>query len=349
MAENKKETDTGPAWQVVEKAKKATFRPHTFTNHTGQSLVGVLRFLPRNSPVWSKFGKFLRKVHMDCDVKKFQSLVREARNDVEFLKTLKKRMKYPGKKKEEKKEEATAHGSAAQEQKKEQLPQAGTDAAYHHKKETGRARSRIADIEEFIKPFQGKFINYLDLGCSEGKITSEVSTYLSVDSADESTATLEEGEPEAFTAYGVDVVSPLDSTNGFIFRQYDGVNLPFPDEYFALATVFMSAHHFTDPKATLEDLHRVMAPSGVVVVREHDVRDFTVQVFLDFVHAIYMSVVGREMTPERFAEVYSKGQFATYRPISAWKDVFASVGFVVKKHKPTRDMFESCYMMLEKE
>lgn len=179
-----------------------------------------------------------------------------------------------------------------------------------------------------------------------------MSAYLSVDSTDaaeQSVATLEEGEPEAFTAYGVDIVSLPASANGFIFRQYDGVNLPFPDEYFALATVFMSAHHFTDPKETLADLHRVMVPSGVVVVREHDVRDFTVQVFLDFVHAIYMSVVGREMTPEKFTEVYSKGQFATYRPISAWKDVFASVGFVLKERKPTRDMFESCYMLLEKE
>lgn len=131
MTEIKRETDstyTGPGWQVVEK-KKATFRPQTFTSHAGQSLVGALRTLPRNSPVWSKFSKFLRKVHIDCDVKKFQDLVRGAGNDVEFLKTLKKRIAYPEKKKEEKKE-TTARGSAAQ----EQSHQTGTDAGHRHRK-----------------------------------------------------------------------------------------------------------------------------------------------------------------------------------------------------------------------
>jgi ubiquinone/menaquinone biosynthesis C-methylase UbiE len=158
----------------------------------------------------------------------------------------------------------------------------------------------------------------------------------------------EKSATEAGAAFGVDIVPLTEPVHGFTYKQYDGVKLPFPDKYFSLCTIFMATHHFTDPNATLADLHRAMRPNATVVVREHDVRNAGTQIFLDFVHAVYMTVVGHETTAESFAASYQKGQFASYRPMFAWKDVFEKAGFALQDRKLTHDMFDSCYMILKR-
>jgi SAM-dependent methyltransferase len=233
-----------------------------------------------------------------------------------------------------------------------------------------RSDYRIKDIRHHLEKWQDhKDLQYLDVGCSEGKITASVAEYLKLSKE---------------RAYGVDVDKQPPS-DAFTFVSYNGRELPFKDGTFALATVFMAAHHFEHFQETFASLRRVLrgvappltpattaegvegsaqgcgvgppltpattaegvkgsAQGSLLIVREHDVQDDATRAFLDLVHAVYMTVVGEEMTPEQFAQRYVRGQFATYRRIQDWVTVISTFGFQLESTALTHDLFDSAYL-----
>ena len=274
-------------------------------------LIARLKSLPLLDPSWTKIGKFCNKVDVPYTVAALQRLLSLCRNDVEFLATLRN------------------HSQKVAPQE-------------------ARSLARIRDIRPELdrlladKQINTNQLNYLDVGCAEGQITEAVADYLKL---------------KADRAFGVDVEGAHSSSAktkpsavGYTLKLYNGRDLEFKSEQFDLMTAFMAAHHFENPDETIASMRRVMKRQGLLIVREHDVAegDWQMGIFLDFVHAVYMSVVGSEATPLQFAHLYSKSTaFARYRSSDYWIKVFAKYGFVLQEKRQTNDLFASCYMIFK--
>jgi ubiquinone/menaquinone biosynthesis C-methylase UbiE len=271
-------------------------------NSNHSSLIEKLKLVSMQQDIWEKIKKFLSKFKISYE--KFDQITRITNNDIDFLNNLKIDYKQV-------------------------------------KKSEGRELSRIRDIEKYLKPLKNKNISYLDLGSSEGKITSVVSSYLNL--------------PKN-KAYGIDIKPEIEAVNfdpsreevNFTYLQYNGVDIKFDDNEFDLITIFQALHHFSDLGGTLQSLNRVMKPNGILIVREHDVKEEYTDLFLDFVHAFYMTVNSNEETVEEFANIYSKGNFANYKSLNEWVLILQKFGFELFEKINTRDMFDSGYLIMRK-
>ena len=67
--------------------------------------------------------------------------------------------------------------------------------------------------------------------------------------------------------------------------QASATDLPHPDESVDAVFVVDALHHFPDPERCLEEMARVLAPGGVLVIRDFD-RSTRRGQFLDFAEAI---------------------------------------------------------------
>lgn len=203
----------------------------------------------------------------------------------------------------------------------------------------GRAESRIRDCKPFLhelKLRQGARhdVAYLDVGCSEGKITAAVAGYLQLPAA---------------AAIGVDVVSQTPDP-AFTFQLADGRRLDFPDASFDLITMFMSAHHFRDAAGMLAEAHRVARPGATLIMREHDARTAGLALWFDLVHALYAVVVNGEETAGEFVAAYARGDYATYRTMSAWSCLLQKTGWFPAQSAPpsAKDFMSSFYIAARK-
>ena len=70
----------------------------------------------------------------------------------------------------------------------------------------------------------------------------------------------------------IDVVDLLDDTlDGFKFQLYDGVTIPFPDNYFETVVCFLTLHHAKNQLGLLSEMMRVCR--GKVVILEQTYND----------------------------------------------------------------------------
>ena len=348
---------------------KAMHNSAWFTNVRNVSLVQNLASISTLDPVWIRISKFLSKLGFMGGARFLQHLIQNSRTDVDFLMQL--RSKYGFVKHSPERNQrcllvqfqlqlqvqvrlqsasgsasVSASGSASVSASGSASVSASGSASRSGSAETlgsgsgVRAVYRIRDIQSELDRLRNDGgvpvaeMKYLDVGCSEGQITSSVVEYLNL---------------KANRSFGIDIKaaccpSPYDGST-FQFQTYDGRNVPFPDDTFDLVTVFMAAHHFSDFEATLSSVRKVLKRSGTLIVREHDVQSKAMGVFLDLVHALYMTVVGDEMQPAEFANLYSRGEFARYQSLNDWVTLFAAHGFTCQRKIDTGDMFNSGYLV----
>lgn len=208
-----------------------------------------------------------------------------------------------------------------------------------------REASRIDDIQyelDYIKENVDQLV-YLDLGSSEGKITS---------------AMVEALELPRENAVAVDIVQQEDDNDAYQFFKSEPNSIPSDDGVFNLVTMFMSAHHFGEIDKMMEELDRITVYGAFVIMREHDLNYDGQEIFLDIVHAVYETVLGDESTPERFMESYNESQFAYYRSTKDWISILSKYGFSlvegIKPHGPMsngkyiKDRFDTVYMLFQK-
>lgn len=205
----------------------------------------------------------------------------------------------------------------------------------------GREKSRLEDVEAEIAIF-GSLVapdfKYLDVGSSEGKITGAIASALGLIKTQ---------------AYACDIVEPTAKDDRFTFVRNTAAKLPFDAAAFNVITMFMSAHHFLDAGAMLDECVRVARPGALVLIREHDCGSPAAGAFYDIAHALYACVLGTEATPEEFLAQYASGTYACYRSRAEWIKLFAAHGFALSdKVSPHTsrfgvDSFDSFYALFE--
>lgn len=201
----------------------------------------------------------------------------------------------------------------------------------------GRADLRLDDIKEWIDKYvrlapSHPYYNYqvyLDVGAGEAKITNSIAGYLNL--------------PKD-RAWATDI-SPLPEQVEISTIQSVPDRLEFPDNSVLFITIFMALHHFSKLSEMIREIHRVLAPGGIVIIREHDARNIDDVRFYDLTHALYATVLNKEDTPTSYLENY----FADYHSASDWVGYMQNFQFeLLEPVKMTNDRFQSFYAILRR-
>lgn len=168
----------------------------------------------------------------------------------------------------------------------------------------------------------GPIATYLDYGCGPGDTATSIQRELNL--ADEN-------------VHGVDIVKhPQCNLPNFSRIDPETNRIPYPNNTFDLITVSYVLHHIPEDKRrlALDELFRVVKPSGVVLIREHNVpleesKEMTIT--LDFMHDVYAKVVGSQHTDiwKETPLYYSK-----YASADAWDAMMESSGFALSEFQP---------------
>ena len=222
------------------------------------------------------------------------------------------------------------------------------------KKSTYRQTSRVADIEPELdkvkavhwNPHQRRLkpsFTYLDIGCSEGKITEAVAEALNLSPSQ---------------AYACDIMdNKHNERHLYTFQKNTITTLPYQDNAFELMTMFMSAHHFSDVHAMFDEAKRVGRPGAYLIMREHcdsDPANLPMNsAYYNIFHAIYACTTlvktPAENTPDSFMEEYHRpGGYATYRSVADWSTIALLHGFVQESeshgplawNQPSKNIYE---------
>ena len=174
--------------------------------------------------------------------------------------------------------------------------------------ESWRYKRRIQEIERLLpRGFQPRQL--LDVGCAEGSITAPLGAHF--------------GLPKE-NIHGCDV-RDIPHTAGMQFLVFDGARLDaYATDSFCMVTMLMALHHVADMAALLREVHRVLRPGGVLVIREHDCTPQRLALVLDVQHGFFSKVWSDPPEWPSFCKEY----FAEYRGRREWSDAIARVGLV---------------------
>jgi ubiquinone/menaquinone biosynthesis C-methylase UbiE len=182
-----------------------------------------------------------------------------------------------------------------------------------------RAKFRINEIQKFFPDFfpntKNSIDKYLDFGCSDGVITSEIGNKLGL---------LHEN------IIGADVEGWKDATSKGLTDKMNFVkitengSLPFEDNSFNYITSFMCLHHIHPSfiENRLKELYRVMKDNGTLLIREHDCISDNNKILIDLEHIIY-EVCYKEPSNLSFLDTYE----AWYKESKDWKKLLIDSGF----------------------
>eukprot|EP01125_Pyxidicula_operculata_P000052 TRINITY_DN1006_c0_g1_i2.p1 TRINITY_DN1006_c0_g1~~TRINITY_DN1006_c0_g1_i2.p1 ORF type:complete len:265 (+),score=13.03 TRINITY_DN1006_c0_g1_i2:202-996(+) len=148
---------------------------------------------------------------------------------------------------------------------------------------TGRGNKRAQDIQGYCKQLSDfNVTSYIDVGCSEGGVTSSMGKVLGL---------MKE------QIHGCDVITPSQSLNGdMVFSPCTADSLPYKDNQFNFATIFMSVHHMKQPVEVLREVYRILQPGSYMIIREHDCDPPEFSNLLDIIHDLYGHVWAKTIT-----------------------------------------------------
>ena len=107
------------------------------------------------------------------------------------------------------------------------------------------------------------------------------------------------------------------SAGNVVFKTGDVHDLPFPDASFSLVTCRRAAHHFSNIQRALEEIHRVLAPGGRVVIDDRSIPED------DFV----------DQCMNQLDKFHDESHVREYRP-SEWKRLLEDADFRVETIEP---------------
>lgn len=190
-------------------------------------------------------------------------------------------------------------------------------------KETYRAQNRASKLSNFIKMFGNgmKPTAVLDIGCDDGAITTAVGQLLGI---------------PPHSMHGSDVIPaaaptsdarPATFTYHHVTKHAESLGtLPFGDGTLDVVYAFMSLHHIQNANVTIAEVYRVLKPSGLFIIREHDCVDLNgYRDVLDVVHGFYCMVWANPTEKASFKDEH----WACYFGAGELQQKILGVGFKV--------------------
>lgn len=191
----------------------------------------------------------------------------------------------------------------------------------------GRSISRVGEIKDLIS-YSGflKTNNtvYLDFGCNNGAITTEICKELF----------------DGCQCYGADILPVPEFESPYYKYIKIDTEIPLPDNSVDVITCLMVLHHVDDAVKYIREISRVLKPGGIIIMKEHDIdgeRDTDGQIFLDILHGLYTvswATYGNQENPEHCLNYYAR-----YRKKEQWTQLLKEYGGIDRIGNPYIDRY----------
>ena len=187
-----------------------------------------------------------------------------------------------------------------------------TDSSY-------RANNRTRIIKELLPAgFTPK--NMVDIGCSEGSITAVIGRELGLSKDNIHGCDVRDIGKLFTTDFTFSLISEKDN------------KLPYESNSISLVVALMSLHHIVNVGETIQEVHRILEPNGVLIIREHDCSPKELSLVLDIMHGLYGLVWSNPREMPNFCDEY----YAKYRSAKEWSEEITSHRFqLIREEDPT--------------
>ena len=174
---------------------------------------------------------------------------------------------------------------------------------------SAHVNNKIKSIQACINT-QVKVSCYLDIGCLDGTITESIGKYFKLNK---------------LQTHGVDIKNT--NTSEITFSLYDGCTLPYSDNSFDLITCSMTLHKVTEESLNtfIQEMYRVMKPGGVLILREHTIKNKDQCKLLDIMYD-FSEYVWSDNPIE-----HSKTRTFNYKSRNGWSDLITKNKFMTYK------------------
>jgi SAM-dependent methyltransferase len=200
-----------------------------------------------------------------------------------------------------------------------------------------RINARIRDIEPFEQQLRAaKITQYLDIGCGNGSITAAIGAHLkltpeNIFGADIATWAGHDHKQESlpgFTFKTVDTTLRAVSTSSkdtSLHIASSGYSIDLPSGSIQFISLLMVLHHIKDEllPAVFGEIARLLSPSGLVLLREHDSPNEMVDSLINIEHGVFEVVLEGLTSGDSFGKNY----YGKYRTKREWRVLFALYGF----------------------
>jgi SAM-dependent methyltransferase len=195
-----------------------------------------------------------------------------------------------------------------------------------------RGLKRVNDITSMLSAEEHECIKedardggrYLDIGASDGSITTEIAREFSFMQQN---------------IYAVDIDAKVGSVNNIPVKEYDGTSLMYANNFFCLVSFYQVLHHVRD-LSLLKDVSRCTKGGGYLIIREHNKPSpdsseeaIAFDKLVELEHAIYdIVLLNTYKNYEEFKEHY----YASCKSKYNWSEVLKTYGFTFVRGQEVR-------------
>ena len=119
---------------------------------------------------------------------------------------------------------------------------------------------------------------YIDMGCGSGKDALLISK--EIHASHTTCADVKDSRV-------ADVKNNSNNSNYSFMLIHEDTPLDIPDDSIDVITLFHTIHHMRDAQSRLQDLHRVLKPGGLLIIKDHNVKTQTDADNVTFEHFVY--------------------------------------------------------------
>lgn len=211
------------------------------------------------------------------------------------------------------------------------------DPAQKEKRNIKRANEVYKYINDALKivnkSIGGDQYYHLDYGGNDGSVASEFAKITKLDKS------------QVFSA---DVESWLGNKKDNLFKNItynmlsENQKLPYDNESFNSISLLQVLHHIEFIDVHLKEIHRILKPGGILIIKEHDCESASTQMLIDIEHMIH-EVVEPEVQNLKILNTYA----AFYKSFNDLNKILENIGFEFvsddynfnPKYNPTRYYF----------